>query len=180
MSGNGLATYKPTVGSYEDAVSYIERPDFERRGDVEVNWTTIRIFCVAVEDGNLSYWDSAFADSQWGGIIAPPAMLMAWVARLPWAPDGEASAPVPLTLTVPLPGTAIVNISNVTEYFAQLHIGDHVTANDVIESISPLKRTAAGDGHFVTTRSVYTRQDGTVVAVERNTLLRYIPREALA
>jgi hypothetical protein len=42
-------------------------------------------------------------------------------------------------------------------------------------SVSPEKRTRLGVGHFVETQDTYSRQDGAVVARNRNTLFRFTP-----
>jgi len=45
-------------------------------------------------------------------------------------------------------------------------------------SVSPEKKTRLGVGHFVQTLETFRRQDGTVVAKNRNTLFRFTPAAA--
>ena len=46
----------------------------------------------------------------------------------------------------------------------------------MIESVSPEKHTALGDGHFLTTRLEYTDQHGDLVATMRFRILRFRPQ----
>jgi acyl dehydratase len=104
-------------------------------------------------------------------------MLMTWLMPLEWTP--QSSLPVPLlTARVPLPGTTFVNASNETEYFWPIVEGDHLSVEEELVDVSELKRTALGEGHFVTTRGTYRRQDGAVVAVMTNVLFRFTTGEA--
>jgi len=41
--------------------------------------------------------------------------------------------------------------------------------------VSPEKQTKLGVGHFVETMDTFSRQDGSVVATNRNTLFRFTP-----
>jgi hypothetical protein len=42
-------------------------------------------------------------------------------------------------------------------------------------SVSPEKQTKLGVGHFIETMDTFTRQDGAIVATNRNTLFRFTP-----
>ncbi|HYA69644.1 MAG TPA: Zn-ribbon domain-containing OB-fold protein, partial [Acidimicrobiales bacterium] len=52
---------------------------------------------------------------------------------------------------------------------------DWLTATSVLESVSPEKATALGDGHFVTTRTDFTDDAGLTVATMRFRILRFRP-----
>jgi hypothetical protein len=41
--------------------------------------------------------------------------------------------------------------------------------------VSPEKQSKLGVGHFIETLDTFTRQDGAVVATNRNTLFRFTP-----
>ena len=50
-----------------------------------------------------------------------------------------------------------------------------LTVVEKLVSVSPEKRTRLGVGHFVETLDTFSRQDGAVVATNRNTLFRFTP-----
>ena len=56
--------------------------------------------------------------------------------------------------------------------------GDRLTIVEEVVSVSPEKQTKLGVGHFIETLDTFTRQDGAVVATNRNTLFRFTPAAA--
>ncbi|MGV0853456.1 FAS1-like dehydratase domain-containing protein [Mycolicibacterium phlei] len=145
-----------------------------RHAGTAVSGARIQHFAAMVRDANPSYWDPEFATRQWGGLVAPPAMLMAWLIPPPWTP-GEQNPTAAIALRVPLPGTTFINASNDAEFLAPIREGDRLSVVEEVVSVSPEKRTRLGTGHFVETRDEYRRQDDTLVAVNRNTLFRFTP-----
>ncbi|KZS64412.1 acyl dehydratase [Mycobacterium kansasii] len=139
-----------------------------------VSGARIQLFASMVRDGNLSYWDTEYAQRRWGGLLAPPALLMGWLIPPPWQPGGRVPA-ASLALRVPLPGTTFINASNDAEFLLPIVEGDRLTVVEELVSVSPEKRTRLGVGHFVETLETYRRQDGAVVAKSRNTLFRFTP-----
>jgi acyl dehydratase len=164
--------YDIAMGTYEDAVAMIGQTTEVRYGEAPVNVAMARHFAAMVHDANPGYWDEEFADAQWGGLIAPPAMLMTWVIPIEWRPGGALPVPL-LTARVPLPGTTFVNASNETEFFQPIRVGDRLNVTEELVSVSAEKRTALGAGHFVTTCSSFRRQDGVLVARMTNVLFRF-------
>ena len=75
----------------------------------------------------------------------------------------------------PVPGTTFINAANEAEFPLPIVEGDRLTVVEEVVSVSPEKRTRLGVGHFVETLDTYTRQDGAVVATNRNTLFRFTP-----
>jgi len=175
--GTERTGYDIPVGSYEDAKAMIGTTTPVRRGEVEVNEAMIRHFAAMVEDANASYWDDEFATEQWGGVVAPPGMLMTWLIPIEWKPGGGLPVPL-LTARVPLPGDTLVNASNEAEFYAPIRVGDRLEVVEELADVSEAKRTGLGVGHFVTTVSTYSRQDGTVVARNTNVLFRFTTPEA--
>jgi acyl dehydratase len=136
------------------------------------------LFAAMVHDGNRSYWDAEFARQKWGGLLAPPALLMGWLIPPPWVPAQQGSdrrAVASVALRVPLPGTTFINAANDVEFLEPIVEGDLLTVVEELASVSPEKQTRLGPGHFVETLETYRRQDGTVVATCRNTLFRFTP-----
>jgi acyl dehydratase len=161
-------------GSYEDALRMVGATTEPRTAGTVVSAARVQSFAALVRDPNPSYWDAEFARETWGGLLAPPALLMGWLIPPPWLPTGEPRA-VSIALRVPLPGTTFVNAVNDAEFPLPIIEGDRLTVVEEVVSVSPEKQTRLGVGHFVETLDTYTRQDGAVVARNRNTLFRFTP-----
>ena len=173
-------SYQLAFGTYEDALRMVGATSEPRTAATAVSAARIQLFAAMVHDGNRSYWDAEYARQRWGGLLAPPALLMGWLIPPPWQPTQQGSArPVAgLPLRVPLPGTTFINAANDVEFLEPIVEGDLLTVVEELVSVSPEKRTRLGVGHFVQTLETYRRQDGTVVARNRNTLFRFTPAAA--
>ncbi|HEY3994330.1 MAG TPA: MaoC family dehydratase N-terminal domain-containing protein [Mycobacterium sp.] len=167
-------SYQLTFGTYPDALRMVGAKNEPRTAATAISGARIQLFAAMVHDSNRSYWDAEFARQKWGGLLAPPALLMGWLVPPPWQPGGRPPA-ASLALRVPLPGTTFINAANDVEFFAPIVEGDVLTAVEELVSVSPEKQTRLGVGHFVETLDTYSRQDGTVVATSRNTLFRFTP-----
>ena len=141
-----------------------------------VSAARIQHFAAMVRDANPSYWDKEFAERVWGGLVAPPALLMGWLIPPPWLPTGQPGV-ASLAIRVPLPGTTFINASNEVEFLTTILEGDRLKVVEEVVSVSPEKRTRVGVGHFVKTQDTYRRADDTVVAQSRNTLFRFTPTD---
>jgi hypothetical protein len=129
---------------------------------------------VMTEDISSPLAFGSYADALRMVGVAPPGLLMGWLIPPPWLPTGEPRA-VSIALRVPLPGTTFVNADNDAEFPLPIVEGDRLTVVEEVVSVSPEKQTRLGAGHFVETLDTYTRQDGAVVARNRNTLFRFTP-----
>jgi len=128
-------------------------------------------------DGNPSYWDPHFATERWGGIVAPPAMLETWLMPLEWSPWRQRHRPR-LPARIPLPGRSMINGGNDAVFHREVRVGGPVVGRGGAgECLRTSSRRGLGDGHFVETLSVFSNQDGAVVAEVRNTLFRFTPRD---
>lgn len=165
--------YDVPVGTYEDAKAMVGTTTAVRFGEIEVNVPMIRHYAAMVRDGNAAYWDDEFAERHWGGVVAPPGMLMTWLIPLEWKPGGVGRPRPLLTARIPLPGDTFVNVSNDAELFTPIRVGDHLNVVEELVEVSEAKRTSLGTGHFVTTVSTYRRQDGELVARTTNVLYRF-------
>lgn len=178
--------YELAFGTYEDALRMVGAKTEPRTAATAVSGARIQLFAAMVRDGNRSYWDADFARERWGGLVAPPALLMGWLIPAPWQPEqpgqpGGRVLPTTLALRVPLPGTTFINATNEAEFFLPIVEGDLLTAVEELVSVSPEKQTRLGVGHFVQTLETYRRRDGArdvVVAENRNTLFRFTPGES--
>jgi acyl dehydratase len=167
-------SYQLAFGTYEDALRMVSAKSEPRTAATPVSGARIQLFAAMVRDGNRSYWDVEFARKRWGGLLAPPALLMGWLIPPPWQPTGRPPA-ASVALRVPLPGTTFINAANDVEFLQPIVEGDLLTVIEELASVSPEKRTRLGVGHFVETVETYRRQDGVVVARCRNTLFRFTP-----
>jgi uncharacterized protein len=166
--------YDLAYGTYEDAVRMVGTRTEPRYAGTAVSAARIQHFAAMVRDRNPSYWDEDFARQQWGGLIAPPALLMGWLIPPPWLPTGQPPSSS-IAIRVPLPGTTFINAANEVEFPCIIVEGDRLHIVEEVVSVSPEKRTRLGTGHFVETCEQFHREDGTLVAVNRNTLFRYTP-----
>jgi acyl dehydratase len=167
-------SYRLAFGTYQDALRMVGVASEPRTAGTMVSAARIQIFAAMVRDGNRSYWDAEFAASTWGGLLAPPALLMGWLTPPPWEPSGRAPVGA-IALRVPLPGTTFINAANDAEFPLPIVEGDRLTVVEQVVSVSPEKQTRLGVGHFIETLDTYTRQDGAVLATNRNTLFRFTP-----
>ena len=167
-------SYEFAFGTYEDAARMVGTRTEPRLAGTAVSGARIQHFASMVRDANPAYWDSDFADKVWGGIVAPPALLIGLLMPPPWVPTGEPPT-ASIAVRVPLPGSAIINASNDVEFMSPVLEGDRLSVVEEVVSVSPEKTTRLGAGHFIETLETYYRGDGSQVAVSRNTLFRYTP-----
>lgn len=133
----------------------------------------VQTYASLLRDANRSYWDPAWAEQRWGGLLAPPGALMTWSWPLPWVPPGVDAAPPMLAPLVPLPGDRVVNASTHTAFHRPVLVGDRLSVSEVVLDVSRARKTALGEGHFVTTLAEYREAQGHLAASHRNVLLRY-------
>jgi acyl dehydratase len=171
---NAGISYELAFGTYEDAVRMVGVRTQPRFAGTAVSGARIQHFAAMVQDGNPAYWDEEFAPRVWGGLVAPPALLIGLLIPPPWLPSG-APRVGSIAIRVPLPGTTFVNASNEVEFHSPILEGDRLNVVEEVVSVSPEKQTRLGVGHFVETGDTYRRQDGTRVATSRNTLFRFTP-----
>lgn len=157
------------------------------RGQDDVNQAMIRHYAEAVGDENPVYTDEAAARaSGFPGVIAPPAMLQAWIMRgykasMEAATNDEPSPVDELMSLLDSGGfTSVVATDCVQEYRRPILLGDTISVVSTIESVSDEKKTALGDGHFLTTRLDYTDAAGEVVATMMFRILKFRPKAARA
>jgi acyl dehydratase len=163
VTGLGLA-----FGTSEEGLSWAGRALPERSAEFEVNRGMIVDFCGLVEDANPRFWD---------GDEAPWGLLMTWSFPPPWHPTTP-RRPSLGALEVPLPGHHIINVATDTEFLRPLRVGDRVSWTEEIVSVSDLKTTRLGAGHFLTSRTTYFGSQEKA-AVNTNIVFRYdIPDDA--
>ena len=167
------------LGSEDEGLSWVGHVAPRRPCEDVVNHAQIKNFCALVQDASPWYWDEAAATSRWGGILAPPGMLMVWSMPLPWRPDGPPPPPS-IATRIPLPGDTLINVVTDSEFHRPAIVGDQLFVEEEITSVSPEKRTSLGTGHFVTTTMRYTNQREEPVGTQVNTMFRFTSDGAAA
>jgi len=148
-----------------------------------VNLPMIRHWVAAFDDHNPVYLDEeAAAASRHGQIVAPPVMLQTWALPTPMlegigerggAPtetEGESA----LSIFDEAGFTGILATGSEFEIERYVHLGEHITSETVLESISDEKQTRLGPGYFVTWVSTYHVGDE-VVGRQRFQVLKFRP-----
>jgi acyl dehydratase len=139
----------------------------------EVCRPMIRHWVEAVEDTNPLYTDEEYArSSKYGGIIAPPQMMMVWCMprmwpwpEFPWVPMAE--------LELPGDYDTYVATDMSFEFYLPVRPGDILSYTMKLDGVSEEKKTRIGKGHFITTTQIYRNQRGEVVGKEIRTVLKY-------
>jgi acyl dehydratase len=110
-------------------------------------------------------------------IVAPVSMSRVWAMPAYWTPGHPPlgtepmSTPIPAT-QVPGEGDTLIAAGLRMQYCAPVHVGDRISGEAVLRSVSP-KKTRLGPGAFLVVETTYTNQRGDVVAIETVTLLRF-------
>ncbi|MFD4319770.1 bifunctional MaoC family dehydratase N-terminal/OB-fold nucleic acid binding domain-containing protein [Streptomyces sp. NPDC058548] len=136
-------------------------------GKDPVNRPMIRHWCEAMGDDHPAY--------RGPDAVAPPTMLQAWTMGGLSGHTDRSSAHEELFALLDGAGyTSVVATDCEQEYVRPLRPGDEVTFDTVIESVSELKTTKLGSGHFVTTRTD-VHAGGQPAGTHRFRILKYAP-----
>ncbi|MFE4454553.1 bifunctional MaoC family dehydratase N-terminal/OB-fold nucleic acid binding domain-containing protein [Streptomyces sp. NPDC056796] len=171
----GTADYEERLGAFVGRELTPLTP-----GQDPVNQPMIRHWAEAMGDTNPVYTDEAAARATGRpGVVAPASMVQAWTMRGYAAtvspPPGRRRSDELVDLLGEGGYTSVVATDSELEFTRELVPGDHVAVREVVESVSPEKRTRLGAGRFVTTVRTYRDQDGEVVATQRWRTLRFRP-----
>ena len=135
-----------------------------------VNAPMIRHWCEALGDRSPAYTGP--------DAVAPATMLQVWTMSGLAGRPGRSGAYVDLLgLLDELGCTSIVATDCEQEYLRPLRLGDEVTFDAVVESVSDRKSTKLGSGYFVTTR-MDVRVGRELVGTHRFRVLKYAPAAA--
>lgn len=153
----------------------------------EVNVPMIRHWVDALDDRNPVYLEAALAaETRFGGIVAPPAMLQTWTMGRPRikgiaerggsADEIDPESPIAVLAAGGYPATLATNSE--LEFERYLRIGDRLQSSTTLESISERKATGLGVGYFVTWVTTYTDSRGGVVGRQRFRIYKFAPGSA--
>jgi 3-oxo-4,17-pregnadiene-20-carboxyl-CoA hydratase alpha subunit len=158
-------------------------PSAARLGRDPVNQPMINNWVEAIGDANPVYTDAAAAAaSVHGGLVAPPAMAQVWtMGGLHPAVSARGDDPLQRMIQVldEAGFTSIVATNCEQEYHRYLRHGERVSVRTVLEDVTGPKRTALGEGWFVTTRSTWYVADEPVASMMFR-VLKYRPSVAPA
>ena len=164
---------------YDELKAMMKREPFEEVATDKVCKQMIRHWCEAMEDANPMYTDEEYAGkSKYGSITAPPAMAPAWIMPPLWPRKDEWMVGVYKSVvdTCAMGGfDQIVETDNDMEFFRSLLPGDREHATARVYDFTPEKKTALGNGHFVTIEFNYTNQKGELICTQRVTSFVYKP-----
>ena len=117
-------------------------------------------FAEAIEDQNVLWNDESVArKSRYGGLIASPTFLRSMRPERP-------------TIPFDIPFTRLLDAGSHWEYSELVRPGDCITAIACIENISQ-RVGKLGPMLFVLNAITYSNQFSEIVAIERNSLIRY-------
>ncbi len=146
-----------------------------------VNAAMIRHWAYALDDMNPAYLDPEFAKaSRYGDIVSPPVMLQSWTMPPPKLAGIHDRGGVPIEIkTNPLQFladagyTGIIATNSEFEIERYPRVGDQITAETVFDSISDEKKTAMGNGFFVTWVTTYRDQNDEIIGRQWFRTLRF-------
>lgn len=148
-----------------------------RRARDPVNQPMVNNWLEAIGDTNPVYTDPDLAAaSVHGGLVAPPAMIQVWTMPGLALPAAARSDPLhAMTAILHDAGyTSVVATNCEQTYHRYLRPGEHVEVVTRLAEVTGPKRTALGEGWFVTTWSTW-RVDGEVVAEMLFRVLKFRP-----
>lgn len=151
-------------GSVQDGQAWVGRRSGPKRAWFPIDRSMVLYYCSLVEDGNPRYWD---------GDECPPGLLMTLGFNPPWTPEHLRREDGLFALSIPLPGRHIINASTTTEMERRPRLGDHVSIDEEIVSVSDEKTTWLGTGIFITSVTTYRDQHEDVIGRNTNVLFRY-------
>jgi 3-oxo-4,17-pregnadiene-20-carboxyl-CoA hydratase alpha subunit len=145
-----------------------------------VNEPIVRSWVEALDDTNPVYVDRKAAEaSVHGELVAPPAMIQVWT--MPGLrPDPSVHQADPLRAMMGVLDaegfTSVVATDSEQTYHRYLRMGEHLEVSTRLEEVVGPKRTALGEGWFVTTVSTWWVGDEAVGRM-RFKVLKFRPRE---
>jgi 3-oxo-4,17-pregnadiene-20-carboxyl-CoA hydratase alpha subunit len=143
-----------------------------------VNAPMIRHLTDALGDRNPVYTDEEFArNSVHGGVVAPATALQVWtmpgLAGRRADPDDAQNKLMRMVDEAGYVGVVATNCEQT--YRRYLRPGDLLSVSTVLEDVAGPKKTALGEGFFITTLQTYCDQHGEVVGEMRFRILKFIP-----
>jgi hypothetical protein len=120
-----------------------------------VNQAMVNNWVEAIGDANPVYTDASFAASSvHKGLVAPPAMAQVWTMAGLHGGRAEDDPMGAIMAVLDEAGfTSVVATNSEQAYHRYLRPGERLAATTILEDVTGPKRTALGEGWFVTTRT---------------------------
>ena len=135
-----------------------------------VNMAAIRNWTDAIGDANPLYTDAGYAaGTAHGGLVAPPAMVQVWTMpglQLPASDGGPDPLGQMMTALDAAGFTSVVATNCDQTYNRYLRHGELLSLRAELADVTGPKRTALGEGWFVTTRNVWYSGDEPVATMD--------------
>ncbi|GAA3530689.1 OB-fold domain-containing protein [Amycolatopsis ultiminotia] len=143
-----------------------------------VNQAMVNNWVEAIGDTNPVYTDPEYAaGSVHKGLVAPPAMAQVWtMAGLHGARTDDDPMGAIMAVLDEAGYTSVVATDSEQTYHRYLRPGEQVSVTTELSDVTGPKRTALGEGWFVTTR-LHWYVDGEPVADMLFRILKFRPRE---
>jgi hypothetical protein len=121
--------------------------------------------------------------TRFGEIVAPPAMLQTWTMGRPTIAGiaerggsaGDVGADSPLAVMAAAGYTGTLATNSVLTFDRYLRIGDVLSSDTALESVSEQKHTGLGRGYFVAWSNRYFDAEGTAVGNQLFTVFKFAP-----
>ncbi|HUF54018.1 MAG TPA: MaoC family dehydratase N-terminal domain-containing protein [Dehalococcoidia bacterium] len=158
---------------------YIGFETAKAKGRYPVEHDAIRRHCHMVEDRNPLHLDPQYAaaGTENGAVVCPPSgwLAMYFASLGPWPAVFE-----PLFPVVPTPGKRIVNMRQEVEWFARIHVGDHLSVVRRVTDVFQKGISIDPKAVWIVAEAEITNQRDEKVCVIRNTLLTHRTPEEVA
>jgi hypothetical protein len=148
-----------------------------------VNVAMIRHWVDALDDRNPAYDEVAAASTRYGDIVAPPAMMQTWTMGRPIiegirerggsAGDVGAESPLAIMAAAGYQGTLATN--SVLTFDRYLRVGEVLTSDTALHSVSEQKHTGLGRGYFIAWSNNYYDAAGLPVGNQLFTVFKFAP-----
>lgn len=170
---------------YEEQLSRHLGNESERVEAVDaVGPQMIRHWVEIMQDRNPAYSDPEWAaDSRYGAIVAPGAMMQVWSMAPVWPPKEIPDLPIkPIDeILSELGYTEVVATGQSQSIHALAKVGDRVSFVVRLADISETdKKTKLGMAYFVTFEYRFSNQDDVLLGTQSFTYMRYKPEPAAA
>lgn len=133
-------------------------PSRPREARDPVNQAMINNWVEAIGDRNPVYADPGFAAaSVHGGLVAPPAMAQVWsMPGLHGGRGGDDPLGAMMNILDEAGYTSVVATNSEQTYHRYLRHGERISTSLTLEDVRGPKRTALGEGWFVTTKTTWS------------------------
>ena len=142
-----------------------------------VEYDAIRRYCYMVDYDNPLFLDPEYAKkTKHGEVVCPPLFVHQFGGRGIWPPSEIPSLPRPEAL-----GTQAINLTTENEFFKTVKVGDRISVKQRFADVYIKSIRLDPKAFWMVNETIFTNQDGDVVAIWRNISLSHrTPEEVKA